>query len=336
MTTFGFALLALAIVILAMAVLLKPLGNRLRLLPMLAITLVMAGLVGTLYMIVGTPAALNPQLSQPATNINDAIAQLEARVASSPKDTKALILLAQAYATTGKADLVEPTLAKAVAADPSNADVFAEAAETLIATSPDRKISDTAMNYLKNAISLNPNHQRARWFMGIAQRQRGDDKGAVETWTSLLPLVDRSAGEALLLEVNDARKNLGMPALTDAALKPIAKESIRIAVEIPASIRQQVGNDALVFITAKSTDGNGMPLAAKRYAVADLPSTIFLSDSDSPMPTAKLSQVKRVVVSAKISLTGSASASESDLHSSTLEVVPGDPKVATLRFGATP
>ncbi len=334
--TLGFVLLALAIVILAMAILLRPLGNRMRLLPMLGVTSAMAGMVALLYMMIGTPAALNPQLSQPATNITDAIAQLEARVQAAPKDTKALVLLAQAYATTGKPELVEPTLAKAVAADPSNADVYAEAAETLIATSQDRKISDTAMGYLKHAISLNANHQRARWFLGIAQRQRGDDKGAIETWTSLLPLVDRSAGEALLLEVNDARKNVGMPLLTDDALKPIAKESVIVAVEIPDAIRQKVGNDAIVFISAKSKDGSGMPLAAKRYSVADLPSKIFLSDRDSPMPTAKLSQVKDVIVTAKISLTGSATADASDLHSTEVEAAPGSAKVSTLRFGDAP
>lgn len=330
---FLFLLIALALVLTAVAFLLKPLDRSIKLRNVVLIAAVVAGLVASLYMVVGNPLAFDRRLSQPATNIEDAIAQLEARVAAEPKDAKALMLLAQAYATTGRRSEMQSALTRAVAVNPNDADTYAEAAETWIASADDRRIPDGAVSWLEKAVALNASHQRARWFLGIAQRQRGKDREAIETWEALLPIVDRSAGEALLSEVNDARTAIGMPRLADTVLKPIAPESIRVRVDLPDSMRSKLPPEAIVFIAARVPGTNGMPAAAKRYAIADLPGTVFLSDADSPMPTAKLSQLKQAEISAKISLDGTATAASSDIPSNSVIAMPGGKDAVTLVFG---
>ena len=319
----GFVLTSLAILLLVLLLLLRPLakGTRSPLLPgMMAV--VLGAIVASVYMIVGTPAALNPQLALPAQNMQDAVAQLKARVAAKPDDVQAWLLLAQAQLTQGEPNQVKTSLRNAVKADPDNADVLSQAAEILSLTRDDRHIPDAAVQWLEHAVKVNGSHQRARWFLGIAQRQRGQDRIAAQTWEPLLPLVDRAAGEALLREVNDARVTSGQQPLNESVLKAIPAEAIAVRVEMNPQLLQSLPEQALVFVTATEA-GQGMPLAVKRYAPSEVPSVVYLSDADSAMPTAKLSTAKDVQISVKVSMSGSATPAPDDIKS---EMVKPDAK----------
>ena len=63
-----------------------------------------------------------------------------------------------------------------------------------------------------------------------------------------------------------------------------------------------------------------MPVAAKRLPVSAFPVTVPLGDSDSPMPTLKLSEMQEVVVQARVSASGSANRGEGDLESAAVRV----------------
>ena len=43
---------------------------------------------------------------------------------------------------------------------------------------------------LEKAVAINPDHQRALWFVGLAQRQEGKHAEAAKTWEPLLAKVD--------------------------------------------------------------------------------------------------------------------------------------------------
>ncbi len=63
-----------------------------------------------------------------------------------------------------------------------------------------------------------------------------------------------------------------------------------------------------------------MPVAAEKHAVSELPFTANLDDSDSPMPTMKLSQMKEVELIARMSAGGTAEQQEGDLESKPVRV----------------
>ena len=63
-----------------------------------------------------------------------------------------------------------------------------------------------------------------------------------------------------------------------------------------------------------------MPVAVERHTVQDLPLEIVLDDSDSLMPTAKLSALPRVELVARISATGSANRADGDVESAPVQV----------------
>jgi cytochrome c-type biogenesis protein CcmH len=58
-----------------------------------------------------------------------------------------------------------------------------------------------------------------------------------------------------------------------------------------------------------------MPLAVEKHGVQDLPFTATLDDSDSPMPTQRLSTQVQVEVIARLSQTGNAIPQPGDIES---------------------
>ncbi|MEF2146752.1 tetratricopeptide repeat protein [Aquilutibacter rugosus] len=313
-STLVFALIGLALVTLVLAVALKPLQHSMGTARLLGMAVALGVVIASLYMIVGTPNALNPQLALPATTMQDAVAQLRERVRTHPDDAQAWLLLAQADLTEGHADAVSPSLRKAVAAAPQDADILTQAAETQSLAAADHRISDEAMGWLQTALHSNAQHQRARWFLGIAQRQRNLNAQAAATWEPLLSTMDRSAGEALLSEVNAARQAAGQSPLSAERLRALPPEALRVQVLLPDTLRRRLPPEAAIFVAAKR-QGQGMPVAAKRYTPDELPSTVYLTDADAPMPAGRLSQAGEVSISARVSMQGTATPAASDLRS---------------------
>lgn len=78
-----------------------------------------------------------------------------------------------------------------------------------------------------------------------------------------------------------------------------------------------------VFVFARAAEGPRMPLAILRKQVKDLPLTFTLDDSMAMTPAAKLSSAQRVIVGARISKRGDATAQPGDLQGLSAPVAPG-------------
>ncbi len=283
-----------------------------------------------LYRIVGTPAALDPaQRAQPAT-MAEAITRLEAELQRDPNQVDGLRLLARAYLQQEQPAKARDAYDRALKLAPEDTDLLAESAQTRALANPDRSFDDTAIAQLREALRLQPMHQRARWFLGVAQRQRGDHAGAVATWQPLLEVVDASTAAALRPQIDAARADAGLPALplpndaatagtappTDAAPSANAL-AIRLTLD-PALAARHAG--ASVFVIARMPGGPPMPIAVEKHPINALPPSITLDDADSPMPTQKLSALQEVEVFARISQSGDAMRQESDIDSKPVRV----------------
>src|SRR5690606_20222229 len=123
--------------------------------------------------------------------------ELEATLAREPQLAEGWVLLGRAYRAEGRAIPARDALARAARLLPDEPDVQVEAAEARALAATDRRIDDEAVAMLERALELQPRHQRARWFLGIARRQRGDDAGAADIWESLLDDVDARTAASL-------------------------------------------------------------------------------------------------------------------------------------------
>jgi cytochrome c-type biogenesis protein CcmH len=288
------------------------------------VLLVAAGL----YTLLGTPAALDEaNVQQPAT-LNDAIGQLEAALQRDPSQVEGWRLLGRAYASNKQLDKSRDAYAHAAALAPDQPDVLVEAAESSALADPQRHFAPSAVALLAHALDVQPDHQRARWFLGIAQFQSGQAATAAHTWEPLLAQVDARTAVPLRAQINVARKQAGLPALPEP--KAAANGGLRVAVALDPKLLARAGADATVFVIARAPHGPPMPLAVEKHAARDLPFTATLDDSDSPMPTQRLSTQAQVEVIARLSMTGNAMPQAGDLESA--PVLVQLPAASTVRL----
>jgi cytochrome c-type biogenesis protein CcmH len=276
-----------------------------------------------LYQLVGTPAGLDvrprPGLEAAAPTLDEAIARLRADLERDPRQPEGWRLLGRGLSRQGDAPGARDAFARAAALAPEADDVLVEFAEARALADPARRFDADAVALLRQVLDRNGGHQRARWFLGIAQRQAGEDAAAAETWEPLLDLVDAEAARALRPQIDAARAAAGLPAL------PVAEASghaltVRVALDPALAADGRFGADAAVFVVARAPDGPAMPVAATRLRLGDLPAEVVLDDGDSPMPTARLSQLQDVLVSARISAGGDATRSADDVESAPVRV----------------
>lgn len=299
-----------------------------------------------LYQMLGTPEALDPAKRSPSlpegaavdpAQFAQALAELRAELARNPEQPEGWVLLARALAAQGDHAGARDAYATALELVPDEPALMVELAQAGARAHPRNLFEDQALALLERAIALQPTNQRARWFLGVAQRQRGLDAQAAATWEALLPLVDPSTAASLEPQIAEARAAAGLPARDFAAPAPDVggvasapaaggpESGLRVRVRLAEGLAATAGDQGTVFVTARDPDGPPMPVAAERHPLAALPLDIVLDDADGPMPTRRLSELDRVLVSARIAKGGSVERSADDIESAAIMVsLPSD------------
>jgi len=285
------------------------------------------GLVAlAVYELVGTPAAIDaPAVAATPRSMDEAVVQLKAELERHPERADGWQLLARSYEMLDRRPEARDAYARAVKLTPDDPDLLVQAAQARLFADPGKKIDAEAVAMLRRALELQPQQQRARWFLGVWQRQEGRPAEAAETWEPLLAQVDAATANTLRVQVDAARKDAGLPPLP--AAQPSAASAgtanaltVNVSLDPDFASRVRLRGDASVFVIARIPDGPPMPVAAEKHALQDLPMTITLDDADSPMPTQKLSALKEVEVFARLSSSGEAMRQEGDLDSKPVRV----------------
>ncbi|XQA70978.1 tetratricopeptide repeat protein [Xanthomonas sacchari] len=331
MLSWGMSAAAVALAALVFAVVLWPLRSRGRNGAVLAVAILALGVAtAALYALVGTPRALQAQNREAPRTLEDGVKQLQAALAKDPNRADGWALLGRSQMSLGHNAEAAAAFARAVRLAPEQAPLLIEAAEARAMANPQRQFDDQALAWLQHALQLAPGSERGAWFLGIAQRQRGQDAAAAATWEALLPRVDAATAAALRPQIDAARSAAGLPALPAAGAtattaqdaKASARTGLTVAVSLdPAfAARVRLRGDASVFVIARVPGGPPMPVAVQKHPLQALPLRVTLSDADSPMPTQKLSQLKQVQVIARLSASGNAMRQEGDLESAPVTV----------------
>ncbi len=267
---------------------------------------------GLAYTLVGTPKALDPAQHRAPDNFTDAVAQLEAELARNPNQVEGWRLLANAYAAVGRSQDAQDAFARALKLAPDDADLLTQTAEARAIAAPDRTFDAAAVAMLQRALAQQPMHQRARWFLGIAQRQAKQPAAAAATWEPLLANVDANTGVSLREQINAARTDAGLAPLAPAAAATPTR--ITVSVSLDPALAMRMPKDAVVFVIARRPGGPPMPVAVEKLPAASLPQVITLDDADSLMPTTKLSQLQAVEITARVSASGDAMPRKGDFE----------------------
>lgn len=336
-TTAVFAALATAVTLGVLVWVLWPL-RRQRVLAWSVIVLVLGVGVLALYRLVGTPAALQEAATAASSqSLEDAVAQLQAELERNPNQPEGWALLARSQTALGNPIAARDAYARAVKLAPDEPALLVDAAESRALADPQRRFDDQAVAWLRHALERDPSTSRATWFLGVSQRQSGQNAEAAKTWEGLLGSVDAATAASLRVQIDQARAEAGLPPLpaadaagpgtgtgtatsTDAAAASPHALAVNVSLDPAFAERVRLRGDATVFVIARVPGGPPMPVAVERHALQDLPLQVVLDDADSPMPTQKLSALQEVEVLARVSASGSANRGEGDLESAPVRV----------------
>lgn len=247
----------------------------------------------------------------------DFIRVLQDRLQKNPENAEGWFMLGMSYV---QLDMGEPAMTAFEHAWRQNPDEpryeLAYAQTRLF--SNEGQLDPFSRDLLQSVLEKNPGHEGAMVLLGFGAYRAGDYPLAVATLEKLKAQRDArhaTEGPAVMQQIAQtlasAREKLQAGASSTVAAQKVAP--IRVRVEVDRKLVGKFQPDDTVYVFARALKGPPMPLAVVRRRAADLPFTIELDDSQSPMPTLKLSSVQEVAVTARISRHGSPEPQPGDL-----------------------
>jgi cytochrome c-type biogenesis protein CcmH len=235
---------------------------------------------------------------------------------------------------------------------PNNADVLADYADSL-AMKQGRDLSGKPYALVKQALKIDPAHQKALALAGTAAMNEGDYASSLRYWQALGAQVppgseDAAKVDGIIAEVRSRAATTGKPLASGPASPAprVAQAPPRASAQPPAASAQPAAPAAIgptvsgtvtiadtlapkvaitdtLFIFARSEGGPRIPLAVYRGGARELPKAFVLDDSMSMAPGMKISTAQQVRIEARVSKSGNATPQPGDLVGSSAVVKPG-------------
>jgi cytochrome c-type biogenesis protein CcmH len=257
------------------------------------------------YLAAGNPGALLWQPDPHAITtqqLEDMVGKLAARMQEHPEDVDGWKLLGRSYGALGRFPEAADAYAKAAVRSPRDAQLLADFADAL-AMARGQTLAGEPEKLIARALELDPKNLKALALSGTAAFARRDYASAADTWERMLPLVPADSEDARVIREN-----------VQEARSIIGGKDLKGSVSLSAKLRDQARPDDTVFIFARAAEGPQMPLAVKRVKVSELPAAFDLNDAMAMAPGISLSAHPRVVVVARVSRSGQATAQPGDLQ----------------------
>lgn len=313
------------------------------------VAVVAAGYVG-----IGAPVAMDPTAvaaqapqggghSVTMEQIEGMTEKLAERLKEQPDDPEGWAMLGRSYAVLGKHDKAVPAFKQAMTLRPGDAVLIADYADALAVVNG-RSLEGEPSQLIEQALKADPNNLKALSLAGTAAFYRRDYPLALRHWEKMStidpnsPFVQQIQGG-----IDEARKLMAGNGAAPAAPAPspappaqvaqaaqattpapaVAGAAVSGVVSLAPALAAKADPQDTVFVFARATEGPRMPLAILRKQVKDLPMTFTLDDSMAMTPAARLSSAKQVVIGARISKRGDATAQPGDLQGLSAPVAPG-------------
>ncbi len=294
-----------------------------------------------LYMLIGSPDAINPVNETPLTkleqqhSITDMVTRLEAELENEPDDVEGWNMLARSYTALRNYEKAALAMQRLYELVGDQADVLVRYADTL-AMLRGGQLSGKPLELIEKALALEPEHAVGLWLAGMASAEQGEYQAAIDYWHRLLPHLANNDAELSRVKEMIARAQQELDIDQDSVddilneEKIVTGSAVIVNVSLATDLLEKTSPTDTLFIFAKAPNGPPMPLAAVKQQVSDLPITVTLDDSTAIMPTQKISNFSQVLVSARISKSGNAIPQPGDLITESRSVTVGQLEAVDL------
>lgn len=302
----------------------------------LAVTLPLAAAV--LYVVLGTPAALDPAAREgqqaSAAEIEKMVDALAAKLEKDPGNLEGWAMLGRSYMVTGRFADAAKAFDKAGAAMEASSEMMLQVAE-LSAELNQGRVEGRGRDLLQRVLKDEPQNPQALVLAGTDAFFRSNFADAVRHWEAVLAMLPPGSPDAqnLAAGIEKAKSQLGAGKASispKAGTEAAAGQAVSGRVELAPALKARAAPDDVVFIFARAAEGPRMPLAVVRTRVADLPREFTLDDSMALSPEFKLSSAGSLRIEARVSRSGDATAKPGDLRGESGPVQPGARKLSIV------
>jgi len=137
-----------------------------------------------LYLALGAPELATRTTSGPPADMAALVAELAEKMKDRPGDLRGWLLLGRSYRSLERFDAAADALGHASALAPDDAALAAEFGEVLIFAA-DGRVGKEARDAFEAALRVDAKEPRARYYLGLADAQDGNPRGALERWLAL-------------------------------------------------------------------------------------------------------------------------------------------------------
>lgn len=301
------------------------------------------------YLALGNPSAIDAKPTASHAQDGEILAMVEKlaqRMRDRPDDPQGWLLLGRSWNALKRFPEAAEAYARAAKLVPGDADLLADWADAL-GMAQGRSLAGKPTEIIAQALAADPKHPKSLALAASAAMERRDDRTAVRYWRALLAELPPGSEEAQGVAATIAQlegpgaaprapapsasaarpaADAGTPAAASspkAATPAAAGARITGRVSVAAALAARVPRDATVFVFARAPSGPRVPLAVLRRPARDLPFEFTLDESMAMAPGMSLATVREVVVEARVSATGNATAAPGDLTGGTGPIAPG-------------
>lgn len=260
----------------------------------------------------GAPTA---QHGTQAEQMEQALAQLEARLQENPTEVDGWLLLGRANARLGRFPRAAEAYQHAYDLTKGESlEATVGLAEALVLTDQSA-LTGRAAELFESVLERSPNNAKALWYGAISALERGDlARGRDRLQLLLAQEPPEELRVVLQRQIDDLNAQLGAaPSGGEGQSAPASAEArtINVQVSIAPEVQTKLSAPVSLFVLARDPAG-GPPLAVQRHSSDAAPLKVQLSERDAMLPTRTIASVPRVQVVARLSRSGSPQAQSGD------------------------
>lgn len=274
-----------------------------------------------LYMKFGSSVELELALNKPVDPFNgreptfeEALAQLELELERNPKNPEGWYILSSTYMGQGRyleaMDGFRKVLNLLTPEDVQYATVMGQLSQAMFFAAGG--MNEEVRAQVIATLEIEPLEITALGLLGADAFEKGDFRAAVAFWQQALLNADADTAASIQNGIERAVERLVAQGedVSDIELPVAARIAVNLSVA--PELVQDFAPETPVFLVARALEG-GMPAAAVRLTLADLPVSVELNDSTAMAPTNRLSSHEQVSVSVRISKSGNVTPQPGDL-----------------------